>query len=71
MDDNQITTSILSLTAPSIVGRQGQGRRDMAGRVNEYVAYLVTSHPGRFGNVVTVPLPDVEGAVSEAGHALD
>lgn len=43
----------------------------MAGRVDEYVAYLLTSHPGRFGDFATVPLPDVEGAVSEAGHALD
>ncbi|MEU9151906.1 amidohydrolase family protein [Streptomyces sp. NPDC048417] len=71
MDDNQIATSILSLTAPSVVGWQGQERRDMARRVNEYVADLVTRHPGRFGNFATVPLPDVEGAVSEAEHALD
>ncbi|MFF1746365.1 amidohydrolase family protein [Streptomyces mirabilis] len=71
MDDNQIATSVLSLTAPSVVGWQGQERRAMARRVNEYVADLVTSHPGRFGNFATVPLPDVEGAVSEAEHALD
>ncbi|MGW7426284.1 amidohydrolase family protein [Streptomyces sp. NPDC054813] len=70
-DDNQIATSILSLTAPSVVGWQSQERRDMARRVNEYVADLVTRHPGRFGNFATVPLPDIEGAVSEAEHALD
>lgn len=69
MDDNQIATSVLSLTAPSVVGWQGQERRDMARRVNEYVGDLVTRHPGRFGNFATVPLPDVEGAVSEAEHA--
>ncbi|MFG3025036.1 amidohydrolase family protein [Streptomyces sp. NPDC048254] len=71
MDDNQIATSVLSLTAPSVVGWQSLERRDMARRVNEYVAELATRHPGRFGNFATVPLPDVEGAVSEAEHALD
>ncbi|MEU9370511.1 amidohydrolase family protein [Streptomyces avermitilis] len=71
MDGIQIATSVLSLTAPSVVGWQGQERRDMARRVNEYVADLVSRHPGRFGNFATVPLPDVEGAVSEAEHALD
>ncbi|EYT82114.1 amidohydrolase [Streptomyces sp. Tu 6176] len=71
MDDQRIATSVLSLTAPSVVGWEGQERRDMARRVNEYVAELVTRYPDRFGNFATVPLPDVEGAVAEAEYALD
>lgn len=71
MDDNQIATSVLSLTAPSVVGWQGQQRRDMARKVNEYVADLGAKHPGRFGNFATVPLPDVEAAAAEAAYALD
>lgn len=71
MDDQQVATSVLSLTAPSVVGWEGQERRDMARRVNEYVAELVTRYPDRFGSFATVPLPDVEGAVAEAGYALD
>ncbi|MER8028245.1 amidohydrolase family protein [Streptomyces bauhiniae] len=71
MDDQQIATSVLSLTAPSVVGWEGQARRDMARRVNEYVAELVGRYPDRFGNFATVPLPDVEGAVAEAEYALD
>ncbi|MEW2131281.1 amidohydrolase family protein [Streptomyces sp. NPDC005435] len=71
MDDQQIATSVLSLTAPSVVGWEGEERREMARRVNEYVADLVTRYPGRFGNFATVPLPDVEGAVAEAEYALD
>ncbi len=71
MDDNQIATSILSLTAPSVVGWEGQERRDIARRVNEYVADLGSKHPGRFGNFATVALPDVDGAVAEAEYALD
>lgn len=71
MDDNQIATSVLSLTAPSVVGWQGQDRRSLARRINEYVADLVGTRRGRFGNFATVPLPDVEGAVAEAEYALD
>lgn len=71
MDDNQIATSVLSLTAPSVVGWKGRERCEMARRVNEYVAELAASHPGRFGNFATVPLPDVENAIAEAGYALD
>lgn len=71
MDHNQIATSVLSLTAPSVVGWEGQQRRDLARKINEYVAELVGAHPGRFGNFATVPLPDVDGAVAEAEFALD
>lgn len=71
MDANQIATSILSLTAPSVVGWPGQERRELARRVNEYVAELGGKHPGRFGNFATLPLPDVEGAIAEAEYALD
>ena len=70
MDEQQIATSILSLTAPSVRGWEGRARREMARRVNEYTADLGTRQPSRFGNFATVPLPDVEGAVAEAEYAL-
>lgn len=70
MDANGIATSILSLTAPSVVGWRGTARREMARRVNEYTADLVRERPDRFGNFATVPLPDVEGALVEVDHAL-
>ncbi|MGV9867993.1 amidohydrolase family protein [Rhodococcus koreensis] len=71
MDTNGIATSVLSLTAPSVVGWDGRERREMARRVNEYTAGLVSERPDRFGNFATVPLPDVEGAVAEIDYALD
>lgn len=70
-DDQQIATSILSLTAPSVAGWAGQERRDIARKINEYTAELANKHSGRFGYFATVPLPDVEGAVLEAEYALD
>lgn len=71
MDANGIATSVLSLTAPSVVGWAGRERREMARRVNEYTADLVRERPERFGAFATVPLPDVEGAVAEIDYALD
>ncbi|MET9328048.1 amidohydrolase family protein [Tsukamurella sp. NPDC003166] len=70
MDANGIATSVLSLTAPSVVGWKGSERREMARRVNEYTAGLVSDRPDRFGNFATVPLPDVDGAVAEIDYAL-
>ncbi|GAS93833.1 amidohydrolase 2 [Mycolicibacterium canariasense] len=71
MADNGIATSILSLTAPSVVGWPTDARRAMARRVNEYSTTLMTEQPKVFGYFATLPLPDVDGAVAEACFALD
>lgn len=71
MDEQQIATGILSLTAPGVTGWATKARRDMARRVNEYTADLTRTHPGRFGNFATLPLPDVDGALEEVAHAFD
>ena len=61
MDAQRITTAVLSLTAPGVTGWVGEGRREMARRVNEFGAELVARSPYRFGNFATLPLPDLEG----------
>lgn len=71
MDEQRIATGILSLTAPSVTGWRSAERREMARRVNTYVAELVAKTPSRFGNFATVPLPDVDAAVAEIDHAFD
>jgi predicted TIM-barrel fold metal-dependent hydrolase len=70
MDSQQIVTGILSLTLPSVVGWPETERREMARRVNEYTAGLVATHPQRFGNFATLPLPDIDGAIEEIDYAL-
>jgi 6-methylsalicylate decarboxylase len=70
MDSQQIATGILSLTLPSVVGWAETERREMARRVNEYTAGLVSDRPKRFGNFATLPLPDLEGALGELDYAL-
>src|SRR5258705_4682516 len=49
MDDQQIATAVLSLTAPGVTVWQGPARRNMARRVNEFAAGLVAQRPDRFG----------------------
>jgi predicted TIM-barrel fold metal-dependent hydrolase len=71
MDSQDIATGMLSLTAPGIVGWDKGERREMARRVNEYTADLVAKRPDRFGNFATLPLPDVDGALSELEYALE
>ena len=70
MDSLQIQTGVLSLTAPGVAGWQGKGAADMARQVNEYTANLVSQHPTRFGNFVTLPLPDVDAAIRELEYAF-
>ena len=71
MDAVGTSTGILSLTAPSVKGWRGHAKREMARRVNEYTAEVVSRHPTRFGHFATLPLPDIEGALSEIGNAFD
>jgi 6-methylsalicylate decarboxylase len=39
--------------------------------VTDYTADLVAKRPERFGNFAMVPLPDIDGALSELAYALD
>jgi len=71
MDRNDIATSILSVSTPGAWLGDGREARRIARDVNEYAAGVVADHPRRFGFFATLTLPDVEGAIAEAGHALD
>lgn len=70
MDAGGTSTAILSMSAPVWFGDIDESRR-LAREANIYAASLMRDHPGRFGSFATLPLPDVEGAVAEAAHALD
>ncbi|WP_375382353.1 amidohydrolase family protein [uncultured Sphingomonas sp.] len=71
MDANDISTGILSLTAPGLTGWADGELAPMSRRVNEYTAELAARWPERFGGFAYVPMPDVEASIAEATYALD
>ncbi len=71
MDRHGIAMSVLSLSTPGTHFGDDAAARALARRCNEESAELVRTHPTRFGFFATVPLPDVDGATTEAVYALD
>jgi 6-methylsalicylate decarboxylase len=71
MDRRGIATGVLSISAPGVHFGDDDAARQLARAVNEEHAELVAAHPDRFGQFAVLPLPDVDGAVAEAVHALD
>lgn len=71
MDRQGIATGVLSVTSPGAHLDGDAAARDLARAVNEYGAEVVKDRPDRFGHFASIPLPDVDAAVSEAAYALD
>jgi 6-methylsalicylate decarboxylase len=70
MDENRISTAILSVSTPGVHIGDDAAARSLARDVNEFSAEIVGKHPDRFGFFATLTLPDVDGAIAEAAHAL-
>ncbi|WCE00078.1 amidohydrolase family protein [Streptomyces sp. HUAS 31] len=62
---------MLSYAAPLAGPDDPATAREVARSVNEFAAELVKNRPDRFGHFAVLPLPDVDGALAEAAHALD
>ena len=70
MEQHDISACVLS-DPESANHARGQEARDIARRVNETLADIVSRHPSRFGAVATLPGQDADGAVAEIVYALD
>src|SRR5258708_30128560 len=70
MEEHDIAACVLS-DPDSANHATGQEARDIARRVNETLADIVSRYPSRFGAVATLPGQDVDAAVAEIAYALD
>jgi predicted TIM-barrel fold metal-dependent hydrolase len=70
MDEHDISACVLS-DPDSANHARGQEARDIARRVNETLADIVSRHPSRFGAVATLPGQDADGTTAEIAYALD
>ena len=71
MDALSIRTAMLSISSPGVHFGDDAAARALARSVNQQGIELVRSRPERFGLFAALPLPDVDGAIAEAVHALD
>jgi predicted TIM-barrel fold metal-dependent hydrolase len=71
LDDAGIDVAITSISTPGVHTGDDAAARSLARRCNEMSAELVRDRPDRFGGFACLPLPDVDGALTELAYALD
>lgn len=71
MDERGIARSLLSLSSPGIALGDNLDLSGIARRVNDDGAAIVASNPERFGQLASLPLPDVDAALEELDRILD
>lgn len=71
MDSTNIQLSVLSMPAPQPYFGDIEETKRIIRQYNEASAELKRKYPDRFLFVASLPLPDVDAAISEAVYALD
>jgi predicted TIM-barrel fold metal-dependent hydrolase len=71
MNQLGIATAMLSISSPHLNFGDDEVARQLARNVNEYAADLVVKHPGRFGLLASLPLPDADASIEEIEHCVD
>jgi predicted TIM-barrel fold metal-dependent hydrolase len=71
MDRLGIAASLLSISSPGVQLSDGAATAALAREVNEDGQRAVVDHPGRFGLLAALPLPDVDAAMAEIAHCCD
>jgi 6-methylsalicylate decarboxylase len=66
-----VATSLLSISSPGVHLRDGSATSDRAREVNEAGRHAVVDHPGRFGLLASLPLPDVDAAIAEIAYCCN
>ena len=71
MEQFDVASSILSLPVPGAWYQGKENSRKLARISNEYGARLSKDYPERFGMFAALPLPDVDGSLTEIAYAFD
>lgn len=71
MDRLGVAKSLLSVSSPGVHLGDGTSPVDLAREVNEAGRRAVVDHPGRFGLLASLPLPDVDAAIAEIAYCCD
>ena len=71
MDRLGISTSLLSISSPGVHISDESLTPELTREVNESGRRAVVDHPGRFGLLASLPLPDVDAAMAELSHCCD
>ncbi len=71
MQRQGIATAMVSLSVPGVGLPYRRQAARLARQVNEYMADLAASHPGRFGAFAALPLPDLDATLAEIAYAVD
>lgn len=71
MKKHNFTKVFMSISTPGVYFNGNDFSRRLARRCNEYMADIIYRNPEKFGGFAAVPLPDVEGAITELKYSLD
>jgi 6-methylsalicylate decarboxylase len=71
MDQNGVTTAMLSLAVSGVTFDAGEAGRNLARKSNDFGAQVAADHPTRFGLLAALPMPDPQGSLIETGYAFD
>jgi predicted TIM-barrel fold metal-dependent hydrolase len=71
MDEAGVTTAMLSITMPGVwKSSDVAGSVHLARSCNEGMAQAVREHPGRFGLIAALPLPQIDASLAEIDYAF-
>ncbi len=71
MSELGISYALLSISSPSIYTGDKFRSRELARKINEQGAEIVSRAPGNLGFLATLPLPHVHSSIFEARYCLD
>ncbi len=71
MDRLGISTSLLSISSPGVHLDDDAAAVGLAREVNEAGRRAAVDHPGRFGLLAALPLPDVDAAIAEIAYCCE